>query len=61
MRAAVIDPNTGAVLNIIVSDSAVDRPADQNTILVDAGDLPVTRDWTWTQKDGLCPPPDVSP
>jgi hypothetical protein len=56
MRSAVIDPKTGAVLNVIMADPAVDASPEPNTILVDAGDLPIAEDWRWTEKDGWIAP-----
>jgi len=60
MRSAVIDSVTGAVLNIIVADPAVDASPDAGTyLLVIPDELGV--DTSWTIVDGQFVAPERPP
>lgn len=59
MRAAVIDPASGNVVNVIVADAAIDAaPADH--LLIDVPDgLAIDHRWQWNSVDGFKPGPEL--
>ena len=59
MRAAIVDPQTGIVSNLIVANAAVDQCPTPNNILVNVtGDIAIG--WIWDGQDFINPNPPVA-
>jgi len=58
MRCAVVDPNTGAVLNVIVADPEKDSIPGHTLVAVPDGVAVDTR-WVWSEADGFRPGPEL--
>ena len=59
MRAAVIDPQTNIVANIIVADAKVDLPPE-GYFLVDVTDIPCGIGWIYDPQTGSFTDPSPS-
>lgn len=58
MKCAVIDPNTGKVVTVILANPAQDSIPDHLLVPV-PGDMSVDDRWFWTEKEGFQPGPEL--
>lgn len=57
MRTAVVDPETGAVTNIIMADPSTDLLPGYRLVAVPDGTSIDTR-WCWSEENGFHPGPE---
>lgn len=62
MRSAVIDSQTGIILNVIMADPVYDQSPESNSILmaIPEDGRAIDQSWTWTKIDGFVPPPELA-
>lgn len=58
MRCAVVDPNTGAVVNVIVADPEKDSIPDFTLVAIPDGE-PIDMRWVWSEAEGFKPGPEL--
>jgi len=56
MRCAVVDPNTGAVVNVIVADPEKDSIPGFVLVAIPDGE-PIDIRWVWSEAEGFKPGP----
>lgn len=58
MRCAVVDPNTGAVVNVIVADPEKDSIPGFTLITIPDGES-IDMRWVWSEAEGFKPGPEL--
>jgi len=58
MRCAVVDPNTGAVVNVIVADPEKDSIPGFTLVAIPDGE-PIDMRWVWSETEGFKPGPEL--
>jgi len=58
MRAAVVDPQTGAVMNVIVANPQNDSVPGHLLVAIPDG-VAVDQRWVWSEEEGFKPGPEL--